>query len=169
MKKIDNSMDLFTFTEHNDELIKKKKKKNKTDDLELYSEFLNADIDLTRKETKKSVDEILRLARLAADKYDKMIEEYFSGEQNGSHITEIGRDEYNQSKSVQDINKPHGRRGVNGEPINNDNRQPNRTSDTELNGKTISNSKGISNALPSGLGFKERIGILLNKELTKRN
>lgn len=111
MKKIDNSIDLFTFTEHNND------------------------------------DE---------------------GEQNGNNITEPRRNEYNQLKSMQNANEPHGRWGFNGEPIDNDNRQSNRFSDTELNTKTISNSNEVSNTLLDGFGFKERIGILLNKELTKR-
>lgn len=168
MKKIDNSMDLFTFTEHNDELIKKKK--NKIDDLDPHSEFLNidpADIDINSERSKNFVDNLLKFAVRAANEYDKMIDKQL-GEQNGNNITEIGRDEYNQPKSVQDINEPHGRRGINGEIINNDNRQPNRISGTGLNGKTISNSNGISNDLFDELGFKERIGNLLSRELTKR-
>lgn len=168
MKKIDNSMDLFTFTEHNDELIKKKKKKkNKIDDLDPHSEFLNADIDINSERSKNFVDNLLKYAVRVANEYDKMVDKLL-GEQNGNNITEIGRDEYNQPKSVQDINEPHGRRGINGEIINSDNRQPNRISGTRLNGKTISNSNGISNDLFDELGFKERIGNLLSRELTKR-
>ena len=104
-----------------------------------------------------------------ANKYDKITKlQDDLGDQNGNDNTEPRRDEHNQSMAVQNTNEPHGRRRVNGEPVNNDNRQPNRISDTELNEKTISNSNGISSDLFDELGFKERIGNLLSRELTKR-